>query len=81
MKIKMSTLYAGPAGVMAAGSVQDVSDELGKSLVAGGYAQALEKVTNPEPPAAPIAPPVIETADVLPEVETAVIKSPRRKKG
>lgn len=79
MKIQLITLYAGPAGVMPAGSLQDVDPLLASVLVHGGYARMLEParpVKMPPPPA-----PVVETAalKVAPVPEKAIKPRPRRK--
>lgn len=63
MRINLKSLCAGPAGVFQPGW-RDVPDELGRSLIAGGAAEA----------EAAIAPPA-EVAQVAP-AETA--KSPKR---
>lgn len=53
MKIKMITLYSGPAGVMQAGETHDVESSLAKALVDGHYAVEVK------------AAPVVETADLV----------------
>ena len=68
MKIKLSTLYAGPSGVMEPGSVHDVDPALARALVEGGYAKL---VPTPAPAAAPDPAPVVEE----PPIETAVPES------
>lgn len=41
MKVKLLTVMAGPNGVVRDGDVVDVADELGASLVMGGYAEEI----------------------------------------
>lgn len=53
MRIKMITLYAGPAGVMQAGEIHDVESAVAKALVDGRYAVAVQAAT------------VVETADLV----------------
>lgn len=63
MRVKMLTTAAGPDGVFLAGQVVDVKDELGKAFVAGGYAEAVDKLRPVE--SAAIEPPekaVLQTA-------------------
>lgn len=43
MKIRMTTLAAGPFGVLRPGQIYDVEDGIGQALVAGGYAAAVEE--------------------------------------
>ena len=42
MKVKMLTLQAGPNGVREPGKVYDIPAIEAKSLIGGGYAQAVE---------------------------------------
>jgi len=60
MKIRMITLYAGPAGVMEGGKEYDVSPAVAKQLVEGRFAVAVGK----EP-----APVVVQREE---QIETAV---------
>lgn len=48
MKIKLRTTYAGPAGTGSAGSVMNVPDDVGRDLVAGGYAEDLTPPDKPQ---------------------------------
>jgi len=43
MKIRLKTLMAGPDGVFPPGSVIEVSPEEAQALIAGGYAERLER--------------------------------------
>lgn len=46
----MKTISAGPSGSFAKGSIRNVSEEEGKQLVDGGYAELIEeKKTIKEP--------------------------------
>ncbi len=58
MKIRLITLMAGPEGVFPPGSVIEVSPEEARALIAGGFA---EPVNRPTGSAAAESPPV-ETA-------------------
>ena len=50
MKIKMRTTASGPEGVLMAGKVVDVTQEVAKRYVEGGYAEWVEMPTpDPEP--------------------------------
>jgi len=53
IKIKMTTLSAGPGGVRPVGWVGDVEDHEARDLIAGKYAQAvkLSAPTATKPPA------------------------------
>lgn len=42
MKVRMRTTAAGPDGVLTAGVIYSLDDEVATPLVAGGYAEALE---------------------------------------
>lgn len=42
MRVRMLTLSAGPAGVVQPGAVVEVSDEEGRALIAGRYAELVE---------------------------------------
>ena len=66
----MITTGAGPEGVMPAGSVILVADELAERLAAGGYAELMD--------AAPA--PVIETASMEPAAERAVAPAQRKRR-
>lgn len=66
MQVKMKTILSGPAGNAQPGETINVSDEVGASLVAGGYADEVQAVEG--------APAMAETADIK-VPETAV---PRR---
>lgn len=44
MKIKMFTLQAGPGGTRQPGRVYDVPTKEAEELIAGGYAEKVEKV-------------------------------------
>jgi hypothetical protein len=55
----LKTIAAGPGGCLAPGE-HEVPAELGRALVAGGYAVAVE-VRKPEAPAEPV--PMVETAE------------------
>lgn len=43
MKIKMITLEAGPEGIKQPGGIYDVDPKEGKTLVDGGYAEAVDE--------------------------------------
>jgi hypothetical protein len=49
MKIRLLTLAAGPDGVMPAGSVADVSEDLGRALIDGQFAVAVDLPAKPAP--------------------------------
>jgi hypothetical protein len=85
MKIKMLTTAAGPGFGFKAGEVYEVGKQIPKVLadafVSGKYA-TIEEQSMPEL-AEEIKSewvPEIETEMVLPDVETAVVKTPRGKK-
>ena len=42
MKVRMKTIYAGPAGNAQPGQTLDCDDETGQALIDGGYAEAIE---------------------------------------
>ena len=69
MRIKHLSIYAGEDGCYQAGSVRDVPQSVGLSLVAGGFAERLDE-------------PVVEYAESVPKTETAAIepKRPRRRR-
>ena len=51
MRVRMKTLYAGPAGVIHPGKECDISADAGQALISGGYADAVgmpEKVPGYE---------------------------------
>ena len=85
MKIKMKTLYAGPAGVMEAGNTYLVNLDVGLALVQSKFAEEIGSPLSVEAEAVPaeavVSQPdeVIETADAPVEpVEQAV--RPRAKR-
>lgn len=41
MKVRYKTLAAGPGGVIRPGDEAEVTEQLGKQLVSGGYADAI----------------------------------------
>jgi hypothetical protein len=41
MKVRYKTLAAGPGGVIRPGDEAEVTEQLGKQLVSGGYAEAI----------------------------------------
>jgi hypothetical protein len=47
MRIRMTTLRAGPAGVWPVGSVQDCPPAEARALIDGGYAVAVERAPDP----------------------------------
>ncbi len=57
MKVKMRTLASGPEGVLQAGKVYNLPDEMAKGLVAGGYAEKVDEKT----PALAVEKPVART--------------------
>ena len=52
MLIKMRTKSAGPEGVMLPGQIYNVSEEMGRDLVSGGYAELVKQPTPAEKPVA-----------------------------
>lgn len=82
MKIKMTTLAAGPAGVLRDGEVYDLPEVEAQALIDGGYAEAVAESAEPVvEEAASLDAEVLETADVpVAPVETAVKPRPRKKK-
>ena len=60
MRVLLKSLAAGPGGCLAPGE-HEVPAELGRALVAGGYAVAAVEVRKPEAPAEPV--PMVETAE------------------
>lgn len=48
MKIRLNTLYAGPAGVIQPGQEVEMPDEIAAPLVADGYAVNLSEVVAPK---------------------------------
>jgi len=86
MKIKMKTLYAGPAGVMEAGKTYLVNPNVGLALVQGKFAEEIDSPLYVEADAVPaqavVFQPdeVIETADAPVEpVEQAIKPRVRRR--
>ena len=71
-KIKIRTILAGPAFSADPGQIVDCDEATASALVAGGYA---ERIGEPRPPAAPIAPPV-EVAIQPPAPETTMLAPP-----
>lgn len=65
MRVRMLKTAAGPDGVMAEGSEQQVSGDLGRALIESAAAVALERVR--------------ETAAVEPPPERAVPEAPKPK--
>ena len=43
MKVRMNTIMAGPAGTAGPGSIVEVTEEHGQSLLAGGYGRIVEE--------------------------------------
>jgi len=77
VRILLRTLAAGPAGCLAPGE-HEVPAELGRALVAGGYAVAVE-VRKPEAPAEPV--PVVETAEAPRRGERAEAMARKGRRG
>lgn len=48
MRVKMKTLMAGPDGVRKPDTVHDLPSAEAEALIAGGYAEKVEKVAKPE---------------------------------
>lgn len=73
MRVRMKTLSAGPAGVLAVGEVYDLPEAQARELVAGNYAEPVDR------PAVPAK----ETAAVKGAKETAARtgRSPRAPQG
>jgi hypothetical protein len=65
MKVRLLTLMAGPRGVFNPGAVLDLPDQEALDLINGRHADAIKQD-------------LIETADRMPQVETA---AKRRRKG
>lgn len=74
MRVRMLTKAAGPSGIWPEGSVQDVSDGMGKALIGSGFAEAVDV----EPPSDP-DPVARETADAPPRAEQATAPQTKRK--
>ena len=55
MRIRLNSLYAGPAGIIQPGQEVDMPEAVAAALVNGGYAVALD--APPEPEAAVDTPP------------------------
>lgn len=77
MRVRMRTTMAHPQhGTALAGKLATLPDDFAASLIAAGYAVEI-------PDAAPAAPPEAETADAIPNGETAEApprKAPPRKR-
>ena len=71
----MTTLWAGPGGVHAPGSVVSVPDDVARQLVASGYAQWIEQA-----PEETTRPSDIEQTTIEPP-EQAVQPANRRRRG
>lgn len=69
MRVRMSTLYAGPSGIIHQGKEGDIPEAEAQALIAGGYAEA---VGMPEKA------PAYEAAEI-PAYERAVVT--KRKPG
>lgn len=69
MKVKMLTVAAGPKFSGRPGQIVEVDDALGKDLISGNYAVAVEDKPKPEP--------VEETTEVVEEVETTSSPEPK----
>lgn len=48
MRVRMKTLMAGPDGVRRPDTVHDLPTAEAEALIAGGYAEKVEKTTTPE---------------------------------
>jgi hypothetical protein len=70
MKVKMKKLMAGPDGVVKPGEIITVSNFKGEALVNGGYAELIELDVQAHVP--------VETAEHVPEMETAVVNKSRK---
>ena len=68
MKIRLKTLVAGPEGVSLPGSLIEHSPEEARTLIAGGYAEAVPR-------------PAAQEKDEPPAVETAAVQPPYRRGG
>lgn len=44
MKVKINNLSASPMGVLLAGQVYDIDDEIAQGLINGGYAESVDQV-------------------------------------
>lgn len=55
MRVRMLTTAASPDGILAAGTVVTVAEELGQQLIAGRYAAALDE---PKPAGGAVKPAV-----------------------
>lgn len=72
MRLRMKTIYAGPAGNYQPGDLAEFAAKEGKVLVEGGYAEELGKPERRSPPAPS---PVRETA-TPPAPQTATPPDP-----
>jgi len=80
MRIQMTTLAAGPEGVWPVGSIQDVSPEEARALVAGRHARY---VGQPEPEPEVVEEPA-QPEPVEEPVEAHAVKptsKPKRRRG
>jgi len=77
VRVLLKSLAAGPGGCLAPGE-HEVPAELGRALVAGGYAVALE-VRKPDAPAEPA--PVVETAEAPRRGERAEAMARKGRRG
>lgn len=80
MKIKMITLYAGPAGVMQAGETHEVEPKLANDLIAGKYAVAV-KASAPVETASLVIDETVETSVPVDRPITAEDKAFAKGKG
>ncbi len=75
MRIRMKTTYASPRRTCPAGKVLQVDLPEARSLIAAGYAEAVD----PLPAATPAAAPAAEGAAPLPAKESPAAALPRRR--
>ena len=73
MRVKLLTIYAGPAGSYSAGSVVDFDEADAKPLIDGGYATQVEEPKRPRKEV------VIESA-IVEQDETTAFDPPRRRR-
>lgn len=80
MRVRMRTIARGPelGDNWDPGMVRDVPDEVGRSLIAGGYAIEIKenKIMRPEKPKRPKP----ESAMIEPQEETADLPAPRTRR-
>ncbi|KAF0097823.1 MAG: hypothetical protein FD144_4772 [Rhodospirillaceae bacterium] len=62
MRVKMRTLYASASGTVLPGAIADVSDEEGRDLLAGRFAEEVEQATEPAAEEPTVAAPEASTA-------------------